>query len=282
MTLHIPAAATDAEYVAWLATLPQEKPSLDERLHDAEHLLPELRRNSLALAPAMLRSGLFPARTGARVNYDEYTALPALAGYKVELLGRELRQDDERVLACLIKERAGMSVGTYFDIVPRTFVKAIGWPDNGASVQKLRDCIEHLHAARVRITHPNGGISLYSFVADANLENGSPWRIWLSPRLLEMFRSSVTYLAANERLAMRDGLTSWLYGAIKADACLAPFALSDLRDMSGLFFYEPRDFNRRLRSSLDELRTLGVIDGYELRRGSVTVHKPAGKKPTKH
>lgn len=263
--------ASHAEFVRWLALQPDEKLSYDERLDDAAHTIPRLHKDTLALAPVMLRSGLFTARTGARAQYLEYTALPAPDGYKLELLGEELRQDDERVLLCLMKERSGTRIDYAIYFQPTCFARRIGWSDNGASVRRLRGCIERLHEARVRITHPSGRVDLYSFVSDASLKD--TWHVWLSPRLTQIFRASPTYLAASERLALRDGLSSWLYGAIKSDACLVPLSLERLRMASGLFFYKPRDFNKRLRVSLGELLQMGVIEGFQLQRGSIKLRK---------
>lgn len=277
-----PQTPPPAREIAFALAALDSRPTFDERMHDAARAVPKLHRDTLALAPVMLRSALFVARTGDRRAYPDYTALPAPAGYRVELLGDELRQDDERVLLCLLKQRAGGPVEHAISIAPRAFARAIGWPDAGHSVDKLRACIERLHRARVRVELPSGGVDLYSFVSDAHLD-GPVWTVWLSQRLAQVFERPATYLAASERLGMRDGLTSWLYGAIKADACHAPLALADLRERSGLGAYSPKDFNRRLRASLDELLALGVIADYELRRGSVAVRKaPAAGAPTRH
>jgi hypothetical protein len=262
-----------AELLAVALAEQEYKPSRAERAHEAARTIPKLHKASLAFEPVMLKSALFRPASGARATFAAYTAIRAHGSHKVEYQGEELRQDDLRVLLMLLKQRSGERVDHVQQFVPRTFCREVlAWADSSDSVAKLRSCIERLHGARVRVTYADGGIGLYSFVSDADLA-GERWSVWLSERLAAMFERATTYIPREDRLALRDGLVSWLFGFIKADACFAPFSLADLRDLSGSNSYEQKAFNRVLKAALEQLRTAGLIEGFEVAAGKVRVRK---------
>lgn len=227
----------------------------------AEKTLPKLHKSTLALEPVMLKSALFRPAAGERQVFEQFVAVSTHGANKIQFSGEELRQDDERVLMALLKLRSGQTVDGVMTFVPRAFCRELGWADSGDSVAKLKASLSRLWIARVRIDYASGGTSLYSFVSDIDFNAGS-WSVWLSPRLAAMFERHVTYLNVDERLAMKDGLMSWAYGFVRADACLAPFDLEELRLLAGQPGWEQKYFNRHFKAALEELRTLGVIKGF--------------------
>lgn len=236
----------------------------------AQRSIPKLHKSSFALEPVMFKSALFRPGTGQRAVFDTYTALPSHGG-QVEFQGEELRQDDERVLMALLKLRSGEVVTDVLKLTPRTFCRDIGWADSSDSTAKLQACLERLQKARIRVKYADGGLSLYSLVSDAHMVGGD-WVVWLSPRLVQMFERSVTYINMDARLGMKDGFESWLYGFIKADMCAAPFELDSLRQMS-LDGYAPNDFVKQVKKSLESMKGAGLITTYAVNKGRLTVKK---------
>lgn len=252
------------------------RPSLDEREHLAQVIFRKLYQRSYALAPWMLKSNLFSAASGPRVEYIDEHELPAHPGYTVKYQGPELRQDDERVLLAMLKLAAGQSVHISLRIAPRPFCRQLGWSEGSDSVAKLLACVRRLHAARVQVCRDGGAEDGYSFVSDYKHQRGE-LTVWLSQRLVDLYRGSLTYLDVDTRLAVRDGLASWLYGYVRADACAAPIQLPMLLAMSGLWNYEQKEFNRQLRKALDELKELGAVEDWSMSGTTLRV-----RKPTKH
>ena len=239
--------------------------------------IPKLNTNSLAFEPVMLKSALFRAGTGARESFLEYKNIKTHGAHRVEYKGEELRQDDLRVLLMLLKLNAGQQLGEakdFQEIGARAFCRELGkgWSDSGVSVAKLRGCIARLQDARVRVHYAGGGLGMYSFISDAETV-GERWRVWLSVRHCEMFKRSVTYLPQADRLALPDGLASWLLGFIKADACYVGFKLCELRELAGYTSYVQKDFNRTIRAALDVLKFSGLIDDYSIEDKKLTVRK---------
>lgn len=262
-----------AEMVAIHNAENDRKPSIAERAFDAVRSIPKLHRDTLTFGPVMLKSALFRPASGARALFATYTAIRSHGMHLVEYQGEELRQDDMRVLLVLLKQRSGKRVDHVQEFVPRTFCRdVLNWADSSDSVAKLRACIVRLHDARVRVTYANAGLGLYSFVSDADLK-GEKWSVWLSERLAAMFERSTTYIPQEGRLALRDGLVSWLFGFIKADACFVPFSLAQMRDLSGLTNYQQKAFNSVLKAALEQLLTAGLINGFEIAAGKVRIRK---------
>lgn len=259
---------------AYLTDTPE---SFEEKAANNEKKLPikPLYKGSLFFVPLMLKSALFRPASGARVTYSEFTEVPSHGTSKVSYKGEELRQDDQRVLLMLLKARAGEVITNVQQFVPRTFVREVlGWADSGDSVAKLEACLLRLRDASVEVKYADGGKGVYSFVSDVFIaKNDEKWSVWLSPRLVDMFKSSPTYIPQAMRLSMRDGLTSWMLGFVKADACFAPFETADIRAWSASTRYEQKDFNRHMRAALEQLIAAGVVDGYELKGAKIKIKK---------
>lgn len=243
-----------------------------EHAHYAAISIPKLYDNTLALATAMFKGNLFRPGSGPRAAYLDYTPMNVTNGWTLLFKGEELRQDDERVLLALIKLRSGDVVSNVIKFVPRTFCREVlKWADSGENAEKLKACIKRLHDARVRVTQADGIEHLYSFVSEATIAKDY-CSVSLSTTMADMFKSQVTYLDMDKRLAMKDGLLSWMYGFIKADACFAPFDLHKMRDLAGSS-YEQKDFNKQLKQVLKKLQDDRIIRGFVLGGGTLKITK---------
>lgn len=248
----------------------------NEQMHYTALTLPKFAEDTFQMAPVMLKSNLFRPGIGARAVYADYTPMACWPGWTLEFCGEELRQDDQRVLLALIKLRAGHVVTNIISFVPRTFVREVlNWSNSGDSVAKLAACLERLHKARIKVTGNDGTKAYYSFVQDMRLEcvpGDEVWTVNLSEKIVGMFKSNTTFLSVEKRLGMKDGLTTWLYGVVKADACLVSWDLAQLHKLAGST-YEQKDFNKALKKSLEELKAAGLISGYLMGSGKLRVMK---------
>lgn len=263
----------DRSTLALIASSTAE-PCANERKFYAEKTLRTLYKGSLAFEPVLLKSNLFRPGSGSRAMYTTYTDLKAYGSTRIEYKGEELRQDDLRVLLALVKIRAGSVIGNVIEFVPRTFAREVlSWPDSGESVKKLKACVLRLHDARARI-HFKEGLVAMSFVSDAVLANEGGWQLWLSELLLPVFERNLTFLKADERLAMKDGMASWLYGFIKADSCMLDFDLHEMRAAAGST-YGQKDFNKQVKKTLEAFTSDGIVKDFRIAAGKLTVRKSA-------
>lgn len=249
--------------------------SFAERMALGAQTLPAVYKGSFAVATVLLKTALFSsAARGERRCFAEYTDVPAPVGFRVQFKGMELRQDDLRVLLTLIKMNAKLPAADCITFCPRTFCRdVLRWADSSDSVAKLRASIIRMHDVRIQV---EGGTQMWlcSLVGHAFFDSapGSVWSVNLDKSVADMMRGQLTYLSVEDRLGMRDGLESWLYGYVKADACYAPIDRAELRERSGCT-YEQKDFNKHLKCVLDGFVEAGIVEGWELEKGRLRIRK---------
>lgn len=238
--------------------------NLDERLLLAEETLPKIYTGSFAVAGILLKTALFSSvAKGERKVFTDYTEIAAPAGFVVKYKGEELRQDDLRVLLTLIKLNAGRPAGNAITFHARTFCREVlQWADSSDSVEKLKASIARMHDARIRVTGKKQ-FWFCSLVSSAHIDEDGLWTVNLDKSIAEMMKAQLTFLSVVDRLTMRDGLESWMYGYVKADACLAPIEREELRELSGCT-YAPKDFNKHLKAVMDSFKSAGMIKDWFL------------------
>lgn len=244
-------------------------------------VLPKQYDGTLAFTPELLKSRLFGHRSGKRETFRSFTPVPAYGKARIEFKGEELRQDDLRVLLALIRSRAGHECESAIDFNPREFcVQKLGWGDSGGSVEKLSNVALRLHDAKCRLyyTEEKSGKEVFlgiSFITEYVMQKGT-WSIRLSPSLITLLMGWYrSYMKVSERMSMKDGLGSWLYGVIKADSCELGFDLEQLRAVSGSPMIL-KEFNRAVKKSMAEFEKMGVVAGFTLKNGHLSLRKTAG------
>ncbi|MGO4813999.1 hypothetical protein AB4156_31190 [Cupriavidus sp. 2MCAB6] len=249
-----------------------KKPSFAERAALAALTLPKFYSGSLPFEPFLLKSSLFRPGSGSRTLYPTYTELSTYGNTHIEYQGEELRQDDLRTLLALLRHRSGKIIGDVIEFVARPFCRdELGWADSGDSVAKLQACILRLRRARIRAVFPHAVMHDFRLVSEASF-NKECWSVWLSEDLMPILTRSLTFMKASERLAMKDGLASWLYGFIKADSCLLPFDLHAMHAAAGST-YAQKDFNRHVRRHLAAFKESGIVHGYALQGKQLRVYR---------
>lgn len=256
-----------------------ERAEAAKRVADAKaevactQMMPELFARDTAFSTALLKSALFcSTERGARRTLLK-APIASAAGDEVTYSGEELRQDDQAVLLAFIKACAGELISSEMRFSPRALVREVlGWPDKGASVERLGECLKRLKTARVSIKYAKGGEGTLSFVSDYDMKPGQ-WSVWLAPRLLGLFAKQTTYLNVEARRGL-TGLSSWLFGFVNADSCTSAFNLADLRSWAGSTANQ-HHFNEALKASLLTLKLAGVIESYEMGRTRLKVVKSA-------
>lgn len=256
--------------------------SHEEASFYAETTLPKLYSRDFGFSTALLKSAVFRPAIGARQTYTEDAPLTVqcASGDTVQLVGSELRQDDQTVLLAIIKMKQGRTLArsgtSSVKFVPRAFARdVLGWPDAGSSVEKLMDCVRRLKHTHIRMTYARGGEGTLSFVADYEAPKGGEWEVYLSPRLVEMFAGQTTYLNVEKRRSLREGLQTWLFGLVNADSCSEPFELASLRALAGAEGTAQKKFNANLRAALEVLLERQTIDGFEIDRKAVRIKRCA-------
>jgi hypothetical protein len=128
---------------------------------------------------------------------------------KILFTGKELRQDDETVWLRLIHLARENGLSKPFQFTPYSFCKAINWPINGQSFDRLDKCMTRLQTTSLKIASQRLGdeVSLSmlpGFKANRRKEgDGGLWTVRMHD---ELARSKACHHQDEERPALRRAL----------------------------------------------------------------------------
>jgi len=181
-------------------------------------LWPECQRG---IPNELVRCAVFSAknRKDRRKVYRANAPLivPIIGGGEVVYIGEELRQDDETVWMQLV-HMAKEARSEYVSFTPYSFLNTIKWPIKGTSYTRLLTSIRRLTTSGIEVysSRFDKGISsklLAKYEYSKNTE--TPWKVQVfnkNDELLFMFDKLYSRLDWETRLALPEGVTTWLHG----------------------------------------------------------------------
>jgi len=281
-----------------------EKALAKSRIKKRDELADRLTTGQLALWPEsergipneLVRCAVFSAknRKEPRKVYRANAPLvvPVIGGGEVIYIGEELRQDDETVwmqLVHLSKE----SRSEWVAFSPYSFLKSIKWPNNGASYSRLLTSIRRLATCGIEVysTRFDRGVSttLISKYEYAKKDD-TPWRVQVFNRddqLLFLFDKLYSRLDWETRLALPEGVSTWLHGFLSSHR--EPFAhkIETLATGAGLALDVPedapldesaraakrkerlREAKKTIKRALETLQDMGFLESFEITRAGL-------------
>lgn len=276
---------TDNEFIAAIRANAEEAPVREFATEDLDTTvyLPELRKSSFGMSADILCSALFGVSKGAerRVtngvthidrSYVERTYV-ATNGATIEFRGKELRQNDLTVLLQLIRERAGMSTNCTIAVSPYAMLRKLDRSANAENVAALKESLVRLRQAILVIERTKRG-EIIGFIADFQPTTQSGWTVRLDDRLVHLFSTAPTYLSIAKRQKLSDGLQTWLYGYIRANACGWAVPLTLIHSACGSDAKDMNEFARSVRDALKNLAAISVIgENSTVKNGKVAIFK---------
>jgi hypothetical protein len=240
--------------------------------HLTEHFLPQHGPEQFLSPRAFFVSPLFRVRskTLLREKHVELE-LPAPHGKAtIRYVGPELRQSDGLVFLALVHMLRDVQVGTAVSLQPEAVCRALFGRYDGNSRRQLREHIQRLQ---------QGLLIFETFSVQMCLRFDYPktgrWTMALDKHITELFRlSPPTWFALRDRLALPDGLATWLYAYVASQTRLIPMKLATLSELCGSDAGE-KAFSNRFREAMKLLALHGVIDtGWSVGHGQVRWRKP--------
>lgn len=267
--------------------------------------------NERGIPNEFVRCALFAARN-RKDPRGYYTAraplkLQIIGGGCILYVGDELRQDDESVFLQLVHmaKEARSPIVTF---TGQSMLKAIGWPIKGESYDRLVVTIRRLTAGLLEVHSPRLGdrvstrlIAKY-YAAGEDSEAGpgnAPWKVRVfdqdDPWLL-LFENLYSRLEWETRLALPDGIATWLHGFYSSHREPFPHKLETLAAGAGLRLEHPddaileegqreakhkerlREAKKSVRKGLDTLVRVGFLESFSISRlGIVEVVRAPGR-----
>jgi TrfA protein len=241
----------------------EEEKQLDE-LHGRYELgqLVLWPENNRGVPNELVRSAIFGTRNrnAKRIVYpaEKPLVVPVIGGGQINYIGTELRQDDETLWLQLVH----MAKETNSETVTfnrHSLIKALGWADDGRSYQRILTSLRRLQSGVLEIYSKRLGAGLSTQLImhyDYSDAKSGMWQVRVFDRsrsLLPLFDRLYTRLDWATRLALPEGIATWLHGFFASHQEPYPHKLDTLYVGCGLTLETPED------ALLDPKRRAAVI-----------------------
>jgi hypothetical protein len=230
----------------------------------------------------ILRSALFNARNKKRQReYLEKATIAVIGEGEITYTGRELRQDDETVWLQLIHLARALPLGELVEFTAYSFIKSLRWNNSAKSYKRLRDSLERMQATALTVYSKRIGegvsLSMIPFFAWRQGRNGPPlpmYQVRIAPELIELF-SGVRYtlIEWQQRLALPNGLATWLHGYYASHKEPYPIKLETIREGAGLTINRKDHLKEQTEIALEALKRVGFLKSWKIEGDLVYVER---------
>jgi TrfA protein len=228
----------------------------------------------------ILRSALFNAKNRhCKREYKKAANIAVIGDARIIYTGEELRQDDQAVWLQLIHLAKEQPIGQVIEFTAYSFRKALKWSNDGRSYERLRQSLIRMQATALNIYSKRLGkgvslsmIPFFEWVDEATEEKLTRWRVRVAPELVQLFGDvHYTRLEWEQRLALPNGLASWLYGYFATHQIPYPIRLETIKEGAGLTVEQNKHLKEKVKKALDGLVKVGFLANWEIRGNLVTV-----------
>lgn len=233
-----------------------------------------------AIPNELVRCALFSARNrkAARVMYKDQE-ITMVSGGHVQYTGEELRQIDLTVWLQMVHLARNTQLGNTVRFKAYGFCKAIGWGTSRDNYRRLRDCLTRMQAtslkvysSRIRLGNAISMIPSFSWKDDASDESLTEYEVTLSPKLVDLFGDVYfTKIEWEQRLALPDGLATWLQGYFASHRNPHPISIESIRDHCGSDTKSLPSFTQKVKIALQLLVDVGFLKSWNVASGLVYV-----------
>lgn len=218
--------------------------------------------NDKRAAPnSMVRCALFrgalAAKNGER-RMHRNTELPSLGREQVFYSGDDLDQKDMDVWMAVLQLFREKPVGEVIHISSNQLLKLAGLPNSGKSHQALRDRLDRLTFAHIRLksTDPESHYSFHGSLLQRaeRTDDGNVWEISLAPQLKILFTQGYTWVDWEIRNYLkRAPMAQWLHSFYRSHREPIPFTVDKLHELCGSQSKEMRFFRNDLKKAMKRL-----------------------------
>ena len=220
----------------------------------------------------IVRSALFTARNRKQPrDYLKRAEIAVIGDGRITYQGEELRQDDETVWLQLIHMAKEHPLGQTVEFTPYSFCKAIGWPICKSSYERLRACLDRMQATSLAVYSKrlkNGvALSMIPVFAwqDEDKQTLKKYRVQVAPQLVELFGDvHYTQLEWKQRLALPDGIATWLHGYFASHREPFPIKLDTIKRGAGMTTERPAKVRELIEKALTGLIEVGFLASWEI------------------
>lgn len=230
----------------------------------------------------IVRSALFNARNRNQARaYLEESEIAVIGEGRITYTGMELRQDDQTVWLQLIHLAKERPLGQTVEFTPYSLCKAIGWTIEGRSYTRLRACLIRMKASSLSVysrrIKEGVALSLIREFSWKDRETGRASRLYkveIHPALIELFGGDhFTRLEWSQRLALPDGIATWLHGYFASHREPYPIKFDTIKNGAGMTTGRIAKVRELVEKALRELVNVGFLAEWTIVSESVHVKR---------
>lgn len=193
----------------------------------------------------LFNSALFNARNRKQPRkYLKEASIPVIGNHRITYTGEELRQDDGTVWLQLVHLAKELPPGNAVEFTPINFLKSINWSTDGRSYNRLQSCLTRLQATSLKIHFVRSelkrcaSLSMLPFFEWEDSATGkalSRYQVKIDPALVQLFEGArFTRIEWQQRLALPDGIATWLHGYYASHKVPHPIKLDIIKGGAGI------------------------------------------------
>jgi TrfA protein len=219
------------------------------------------------------RSALFAAIKSKDRRTMRKEVVASQDGVEISFSGEQLNQDDHDNFMQLVKLASNRPLGQTVIVPANAILRSLGRSTGKSQHDQLRADMDRLVAGTVTI-RANGIEYIGHLIDDALQDTREPvhkrhWAYRLNPRLVTLFapnRYTLTNWQTRQQLGQKD-LARWLQLWLESHAENYPTNVATILERSGSRNTSLRDFRRRMKEALEELKAAGVIHNWAIDAG---------------
>lgn len=229
-----------------------------EKEASLEHLLENqfipVHSDDQLLSPrALFVSPLFCVKSKATPR-AAYVSLKVGAEESLSYVGPELRQSDGLVFLALINMARDVRAGLPITFDPEALCRSLIGQYNGPARARLKESIQRLQQALLKFERFS-----MQLCQRFDYPSRGHWTVAMDPHIVALFlKAPNVWLNLGQRLALPEGLCTWLYAYVESQTTLIPIKTETLRELCGSDA-TVKAFENKLRDALRHLVLQGVL-----------------------
>lgn len=220
----------------------------------------------------IVRSALFCAKNRNKPRqYLKQAYVQVIGGGMIRFTGEELRQDDQLVWLQLLHLARNHQLGNTIRFTPYSFCKSLRWSTSGRSYIRLRVILSRMQATSLSIysTRLKEGVSLSMipyFKWSDDLGNSlREYEVRVATELFILFgQIYYTRIQWDQRLALPDGLATWLHAYYASHSAPFPLKISTIKNGAGLTTTSKSSLRQNIEIALNHLVFVNFLASWEI------------------
>ena len=216
---------------------------------------------------SFIRSALFAAIQAKDRTFIKGELLASQNGVEVRFTGEQLNQEDLTLWETLAHMVRSHPLGETSSFTAHGMLKSMNLPTGGKEHARLHEGITRLIACAVEIRVAGQGSYTGSLLEAARSDEGHrQYQVRFNRDMIKLFgENHWTAIDWEKRLLLRGKpLAQALHAFYSSHRDPYPLKLETLRDVTGGRNAELRDFKRKVKAALTELKTIGFLTDFEI------------------